>query len=558
MEKTEKTESRGMLRPGDLGLPFDSWTPGQFDVIAQVASHLAQPDTPPVLLEAPTGSGKSAIAVAVAHLVNRLGRTVVLTGTRQLQDQYVETFGDTVRSVMGRANFPCALDRSRTAADADCTVGFQCHLKSAGCEYFLQRDAALDHREVVTNYQYWLAQANYAHRLKADLLVCDEAHILEDEVRRFASVAIRDSHVSRALGWPPPSLKRIAAWRSWCAQAAAALYPAYQEAEARKMDLTPSERRTYQAVISLFRACQQLLSDPEATDDGWIVEHEAWGTNLRPVWVRPYFQKYVAQHARKIFLMSATVLSKEVFAWTLGLPDDAVFVRAPSRFPVENRPLYYAPVGRVKGGQALAPLLTTLVGAVDDIMDRHADERGLIHTVSYEIARAIFRLSRHRRRLVTHDNQTRTDALNRLKIRPGTVLVSPSMATGVDLPYDLCRFQVICKLAFPYLGDPQVKKRMKLGPDGQPDPRAQRWYNWATACALVQTYGRGVRAIDDACVTYLLDGNYAWWKHVVKDMLPDWFTSAVKPAGPVHANQGTDIDAILRQYRRAPLASAPS
>lgn len=546
------------LQPVDLKLPFKGWTPGQWEIICQVVAHLAQPNPAPVILEAPTGVGKSAVAMAVTHLLN-LPHTVLLTGTLQLQDQYLSTFDDTLVSVRGRGNFACAINPAKTAANADCTVGLACSHKGSKtvvptCPYFFQRDQALHSPELVTNYPFWLAQANYAGRFKPDLLICDEAHTLEEEIRRFASVAIRKSHVQLTLGGEINEYKTIADWKAWATDVRTTLKRDYQEAQASKTGVTSGEHKYYSAVVSLYEACEQLVKDPHADDDGWVIEPQPWGVALRPVWVRGYTKKYVLKHAPKILLMSATVLSKDVFTWTLGLPPESTFIQIPSRFPVENRPLNYAPIGRVKGGKNLQEILPTLVGAVDDILDRHPGERGIIHTVSYEIARAIQRHSKHRRRLVSHDTSNRSQALDLHRYTSNAVLISPSMSMGVDLPYDLCRFQIICKLAFPYLGDPQIKKRMKLGPDGQPSKLASLWYNWQTACALVQTYGRGVRAIDDACVTYLLDGNYSWFKHTVKGMLPDWFTAAVKQVPGFAQNQPTDIDAIIQQYQNVPLA----
>jgi ATP-dependent DNA helicase DinG len=487
-----------MIQPSDLRLPFPDWTPGQWEIVCQVVAHLAQPNPAPVILEAPTGVGKSAIALAVAHLL-KLPKTVLLTGTLQLQDQYLSTFGENPRNpegalvtAKGRGNFPCLIDPSKTASNADCTVGLACSHKGSKsstptCPYFVQRDIALHAPELVTNYPFWLAQVNYAGRFKPDLLICDEAHTLEEEVRRFASVAIRKSHLTLATGGTLPDLKTISEWKSWAKNILADLKREYQEAQANKTSVSSGEHKYYSAVTGLYEACDQLISDKQADDDGWVIESQPWGVALRPVWVRGYTDKYVLKHAPKLLLMSATVLSKDVFAWTLGLPDESTFIRVPSRFPVENRPLNYSPIGKVKGGKNLAEILPTLVGAVDDILDRHPDERGLIHTVSYEIARAVAARSKHRRRLISHDSSNRAQSLDYLRYTPNAVLISPSMSTGVDLPYDLCRFQIMCKLAFPYLGDPQIKKRMKLGPDGQPSKLASAWYNWQTACTLIQT-----------------------------------------------------------------------
>jgi hypothetical protein len=306
-----------MISPASLGFPahFTDWTPGQFATIAQVASHLAQPDAPITILEAPTGVGKSVIAEALIRLL-KPQRAVILTGTKQLQEQYASAFAPALHNVMGRGNFPCLIDSSKTAADALCTVGYPCHLKkSTGpknfpeCPYFAQREQAQVAPEIVTNYPYWLAQANYAHKFKADLLICDEAHTLEEEVRRFASVGIRKSHIDLALGTGLPVIHTIGDWKTWAKETLADLKGDYREAQATKASLSSGEHKQHRAVISLYEACQQLADDADATDDNWVIEPQSWGVKLRPVWVSKYTERYVLRHARKVLCMSATILT---------------------------------------------------------------------------------------------------------------------------------------------------------------------------------------------------------------------------------------------------------
>jgi len=63
-----------------------------------------------ILLEAPVGSGKSAIAVAVAK---HYGDAHILTPRKSLQDQYVEDFGKEELVMMkGRGAYPCTLEAS--------------------------------------------------------------------------------------------------------------------------------------------------------------------------------------------------------------------------------------------------------------------------------------------------------------------------------------------------------------------------------------------------------------------------------------------------------------
>ncbi|GAH65791.1 unnamed protein product, partial [marine sediment metagenome] len=101
------------------------------------------------------------------------------------------------------------------------------------------------------------------------------------------------------------------------------------------------------------------------------------------------------------------------------------------------------------------------------------------------------------------------------------VLVSPSFGRGVDLFGDRARFQIICKIPFPDLGDKQTSKRRWSGKSGE------RWYLLETVRAIVQMAGRIVRSADDYGVTYILDSRFErFFKQMHKDF-PPWFTEAI-------------------------------
>jgi Rad3-related DNA helicase len=84
----------------------------------------------------------------------------------------------------------------------------------------------------------------------------------------------------------------------------------------------------------------------------------------------------------------------------------------------------------------------------------------------------------------------RQAALEEHLMRPEpTVLLTPSMTEGLDLVDDLARWQVICKLPYPYLGDPQVAARRVLATRaGTPGAPASRWCRPTAAwCAVATT-----------------------------------------------------------------------
>ena len=99
-----------------------------------------------------------------------------------------------------------------------------------------------------------------------------------------------------------------------------------------------------------------------------------------------------------------------------------------------------------------------------------------------------------------------------------TVLLSPSMSEGVDLHGNLSRFQIICKIPYPYLGDKIVKKRMN---------KWKNWYALQTAKLIVQAAGRSIRSMDDIAVTYILDADWNRFYHHNSQMFPDTFKAAL-------------------------------
>ena len=143
--------------------------------------------------------------------------------------------------------------------------------------------------------------------------------------------------------------------------------------------------------------------------------------------------------------------------------------------------------------------LPKIVQAVRKILDQHPDEKGIIHTHTFRIAR-VLKYSIKGRRLLMHTSEDREEVLRmHLESPEPTVLLSPSMTEGVDLKGDLSRFQVVCKVPYPYYGDPLVRKRMN---------KWEWWYPLQTAKTLIQASGRSIRDAEDYAVTYILDADW--------------------------------------------------
>jgi Rad3-related DNA helicase len=131
--------------------------------------------------------------------------------------------------------------------------------------------------------------------------------------------------------------------------------------------------------------------------------------------------------------------------------------------------------------KSIGGTLPRLRNSVNEILNFHKNEKGIIHCHTYRIAKYL-KDNIKSDRLMLHDATNRDETLKKhASSKKPVVLLSPSMAEGVDLKDDLSRFQVICKIPYPYLGDPLVKKRMN---------KWKKWYPMQTAKLIVQSAGR--------------------------------------------------------------------
>jgi Rad3-related DNA helicase len=164
-----------------------------------------------------------------------------------------------------------------------------------------------------------------------------------------------------------------------------------------------------------------------------------------------------------------------------------------------------------------------LATAINKLLKKHAQEKTLIHAVSYDLMKYLVdNVSSATHRKFFHNQENRVAILNDFKAYQGpAVLISPSMDRGVDLPGDLCRVVIVAKLPFPSLASLQVSRRLYGSPDGS------SWYARRTARTLIQMTGRATRAKNDFSISYILDEQFG---HLVQrngDIFPSWWREAV-------------------------------
>ncbi|MDA4134077.1 MAG: ATP-dependent DNA helicase [Thaumarchaeota archaeon] len=520
-----------------------------------------------VMLEAPVGFGKSALAAA---LCNHLGSAYIVTSTKQLQDQYVSDFGYAV--VKGKPNFRCLvpttmgleLPCSKGRCEVDwkltdcshylsfeqydqhkkhlCNRNSKCENLKGGrlCPYYDQKWSSFRAPVTICNYPFFLSELRYAEDLPhRRLLVCDEAHDLEKQLVGFASFSLRRSVVQlyqdatgdkgQGVSIPDKGVDDPAAWYGPLAEARKTL----DEFCAIHLDDQDFQDKVA-TCKSTLDSLESFTKDLKASPSNWIVngvKKSADGSVeevvFQPIDVGGYAGP-LFQTADTVLLMSATIFSKALLCRALGIREDEVcYISVPeSIFPVENRPIRALNVASLNRASMEASM-EGIAKAVDRILERHAGERGVVHTTSYQQVNFIMQhvSEASRARLVTTEGTFERSVLLQIHGATGaSVLISPSLYQGVDLKDDLSRFQIVVKVPYPDLSDRRT--RVKLDRD-------QGWYDWQTALRLVQTYGRSVRSETDHAVTYVLDSNFTRFVNLHRTLFPAYFLDALGVAEPV-------------------------
>ena len=493
--------------PRDLGLPFDRFRKGQRLAIREIVNRFN--DKRIVMLEGPTGSGKSVLAMAVAAMTE--SEVVVTTQTKQLSRQYEQSF-PFAKVIEGRDNFQCTLAPNFTCAEGPCIAGFKCENKASICPYYIQKNAAIESGCVVTNIWYYINEVRYVGKLRGrQLLVVDEGHLLEQALLSVVSIDISATQLARIGVHRIPKFERVRNVVSWAEYTLPRVKAGFSGIQYEK---DPKQYRRFQAQIRRLESILDYVNEQE-----WLLTRNMYGYSIKPVWVRQFGAPLVFDTAERVLIMSATIRDPKQFGDALGVDEkDVAYVEMPSYFPKEHRPVNFWPVVKVGYKTSYSDMMK-LVDAIDQILEKHEGEKGVIHCVSYKLRDTILENSRHAERLVTHNNRDREEVINSFKSSSeDDVLLSPSVAIGLDLPDDQGRFAIIAKLPFLSLADAQVKRRQEEDP---------RWYTWATACALIQSCGRVVRSPSDFATVYLLDANGSWFLKRNSRLFPKWWKEAV-------------------------------
>jgi ATP-dependent DNA helicase DinG len=567
-----------------------------------------------IVISAPTGVGKSYIAVCLALAFKEAD---ILTATVQLQEQYLRDF-KFIRPLMGRKNFTCPIydnkpcsivptvrcrgmkravssnngnsvsnDEEEGEGNNDSNGNSnnnsnnnnnnsnnnyiipECSLYPTRddlkriyvlnkgtsnekvtfnacyrlCEYYLQKHLAYRSSFRIINYhEYFTLVNNFAskNKLSTKLLVCDEAHMLEEKVIDFYNVAIDNKLLNplrkhELIGKNLTVVEYNEEDKEYYKQLLTVIIKGYTDliniiAEAiGRSSLHESEK--YKLIFKLAEYEERLqrltivLEMLKWYPDNFIVDavvnkRKNLVVKLLPLNISPFLRPVFDRVRYRIF-MSATI-DYPMLKRELGLDDhNTILIDLPSPFPVENRKVLLMNAYTLnKENMHNERTLMQVSSIVDSLMNKHQNEKGLILTTSYELAGNIFRYSNNKHRLLLTKDMSAKEVLEKHARTNANVILTPTMWEGVDLRDDLCRFIIIAKTPYPSLADKRTKVKAERDKD---------WYRSVTLMRLIQGCGRGVRHEKDYCITYILDSNATWLiKGKVKmNAVPRWFKDAL-------------------------------
>ena len=511
------------------------------------------------LLNLPTGVGKSYLSLMISDFykknVNKAARVDIITNSKILQDQYSNSF-ESINDLKGKENYECV------AYACSCAQGSEfSRLNKTTCEscpYSEARDSFISGGISLTNFYLYILYMMYNQKLMesrdARVLIVDECHSLDDIMSDFISIKITEGFIKKFKFGDEKniivrlkSVKTIVEYVDFLKSLDDDILTTMESMDggmksnprnikSDKRDLRISKiLKTKNSDVKIMQLVTELrqtqlkieifLKEYKENPNNWVIETNyneklrQRELSLEPIWAYDYLDKYIFSKYDMVFLMSGTILDKNIFCHLNGLDvSKTVYYSIDYPFNVKNRPIYYMPVGKMTYNSK-EETFKKYVPYIKKILDKYKNKKGIIHTNSFELSKWIEDKIKDPR-LIFHDSTNKDEMLKlHFDSEEPTVIVSPSMVNGVSFDNDSARFQIIAKIPYPSLASQKNKLRQNNNPD---------WYSWKTACSLQQACGRIVRSTTDYGDTIIIDGGFGDVIKHSSQFLPDWFQDAVK------------------------------
>ncbi|QIG69603.1 ATP-dependent helicase protein [Rhizobium phage RHph_I46] len=486
-----------------------------------------------VILEAPTGVGKSAVGLTVGRILNQVistqetpHKTCFTTITKYLQGQY-------------RRDFPFLKD-IRNAADEMYMCSEQTTKQTEQC--ILHRNKVEDACKKTCPYQLALMafrrgplSITNAHffglaPFRYNLAIFDECHELSNVVASQAELKMTNIDVSKlSLIFRADTDEVMKLWSqvpkfingikdkavfdfidtSFLADINMDEYQERVDALAGQPEFrsTNFEFRKFKNNV----AKAMFISESKMVK---VIENDE--TFVRPIYAREFAPSMFFTKADRFLHMSATICGFEGYTRELGFEkSDWIGIEIGHAIDVDRRKIYFQPVSWMSAKNEEKDIERS-VAFIDQKIDQYEGVNTIIHSASYKRAEKFKELSKHQ----IHVPRSAALAIDYLSAQKKEQFVSsPSLVAGVDGKDDLCRLNILAKVPYPSFGDPRIQYIAKHNPE---------MLNQGIIRTMVQASGRGTRHENDYSDTYIIDGCFERLLNDWPSYFPKWFMDALE------------------------------
>lgn len=542
------------------------WRKGQKEIIKEIIETYLNKTHSIMILDCPTGSGKSIIAMCAAWIFNKMKKTsYILTSDISLQEQYendIKKFNLNWGSIKGIDNYIC-IDNMEKNSLGTCRIRNKNPRKMpcySSCPYFSARDIASNSSTSLLNYAYWLISQNYVNKHAKniffpprDVTFCDEGHKLLDIVQNHYSPRFDEKTLEKLEKLTKffriykvknhnkdfidikNNIKKL-----FYIENQDLLHEILLEIEEsfeeyfysvnklkKKVDDEYPKEDPPKEWREALRLCDWLKDlHCKIEDFNTIIDK----TSVRNIVKNPsgeneltfncleesyMMNNYFHRWTGFTVLMSATFADPSDYLKSIAL-NKAKYIKMESHFDFSKSPIYFYNQRKMSYNH-IDRNLPWLYEKIDEILDKHKNENGIIHTASYNLALKIHQgLSpKHKKRILVYSGtEEKRQVLEILKRNKNKVLMGPSLLEGLDLKDKWSRFAIFAKVPYLSLSDRFVATKLKIDPG---------WYRWRAIINILQGTGRSVRSETDWAITYILDGSLADLIHNNRKAFPSEF-----------------------------------
>lgn len=570
--------------------PFGEVRPAQEIGLAAIDRAYAE-DKKFIVIEAPTGSGKSGMAIAAASYAKVVGARTgayILSPQITLTEQYMSDFGSNGKvttgllELKGKSNFTCTTYVDEFGNPVSCEEGsLLCSSEAkkaammddeesegpvscTNCPYKAAKKAFVDNPLGVTNFAYYLGETSHAGQLtNREMLILDEGHNTENMILGFTDLeinkkrmqdvglngqipVIKPGETQKALDW------LLSTFRP--AVLATIIDLEDQMATARNKSWSVEARGKLAKKLNGMKQFNTRLDRfINAEDKGeWLVwTDQSKGTPsfgnliIRPLTATLFADEILFNKANKVLILSATILDFGTFLRNLGISrEDAVCVRIDCDFPVENRWIDYMPVGNMSStlvkcpkceGRGCSFCWQGKVKSIDLVLPKMGPAVDYIMRTWHPNDKGF---------VPTNSYKVTNELINGLSPEMRERVVTHTSEKGarnraqidhINADFPSVLFSPSMSEGLDLKDDLSRFSIMSKVPYPFMDPyvkaRSERdrdWYAWQTALTMVQSTGRSNRHKGDVAHHYILDEAFRFFVTKNEKMFPKWWLAAVR------------------------------